>query len=244
MTCSEANQAMNAYIDGELGPVEEAAVRNHLSTCKLCQTEYSTHQSLKSSIRKTSNFSPSPEFEARMRKSFGTPPKKSRWVFPVWSFGGGAICASLVWGAILLLQPRPQTIESEILTSHIRSLMPGHMVDVVSSDRHTVGPWFSGKVPLAPQVIDLKNQQIPLLGGRLDLISGSPAAVLVYGLRNHVISLYVLRDNQVPTHRSTIRDGFNFRYWDAKGLHYIAVSDCDANALAAFQSLYESRAHS
>ena len=147
----------------------------------------------------------------------------------------GALAASLV--LTVLRNDQQQTIADEVVSAHIRSLQPGHLMDVETSDQHTVKPWFNGKLDVAPPVIDLTAQGFTLLGGRLDYIDGEPVASVVYRRRKHVINLFVAA---APGGRSTqdapaeTVQGYNVRHWSEEGLDFWAVSDIDADELDEF----------
>ena len=127
-------------------------------------------------------------------------------------------------------------VAEELVASHIRSLQPGHLMDVVSTDQHTVKPWFDGKVDVAPPVVDLTAQGFTLLGGRLDYIDGEPVASVIYQRRKHVINLFVAQrlgaEHATVTARTV--QGYNVRHWTAQGLDFWAVSDLDGEELGEF----------
>ena len=146
----------------------------------------------------------------------------------------GALAASLV---LTVFRNDPEkTIADEVVSAHIRSLQPGHLMDVETSDQHTVKPWFDGKVDVAPPVIDLTAEGFTLLGGRLDYIDGEPVASVVYRRRKHIINLFVaqrLGRNHAFVSERTVQ-GYNVRHWSAQGLDFWAVSDLDPEELGEF----------
>jgi len=129
--------------------------------------------------------------------------------------------------------------QNELIDAHVRSLLPGHLLDVVSSDRHTVKPWFAGKTDIAPAVVDLSQRGFPLLGGRLDYVDGHSAATLVYGRRLHTINLFVWRSGEgEPAGGSFAVRGYSLLHWTSGGLSYWAVSDAAPSELEAFREAY------
>lgn len=129
---------------------------------------------------------------------------------------------------------------NELIDAHVRSLLPGHLLDVVSSDRHTVKPWFAGKTDIAPAVLDLSERGFPLLGGRLDYVDGHSAAALVYGRRLHTINLFVWRGGEgEPAGGSVAVRGYSLVHWTSGGLSYWAVSDAAPSELEAFREAYQ-----
>jgi anti-sigma factor RsiW len=136
-------------------------------------------------------------------------------------------------------------ITQEIIASHIRSLQPGHLYDVESTDQHTVKPWFDGKLDFSPPVRDMANQGFPLVGGRLDYIGGRAVAALVYQRRKHIINVFVWPESSgdfadTPGfERQEIRDGYNLIEWRTGEMHFAAVSDVNADDLKQFIQLLE-----
>jgi len=179
----------------------------------------------------------------------GQPPTSVPWVrtrsFYKWRNAAGLLIAAAVgWGAASLRPVGGTTLgtsatTNELVDAHVRSLLPNHLLDVESTDRHTVKPWFAGKTDVAPKVVDLSDKGFPLLGGRLDYVDGHSAAVLIYGRRLHKINVFVWR-----TTASEPRDGpFEVRghsllHWTDGGLSYWAVSDAAEAELEAFRNAY------
>ncbi len=131
---------------------------------------------------------------------------------------------------------REQTVADEVVSAHIRSLQPGHLMDVQTSDQHTVKPWFDGKVDVAPPVIELTAEGFTLLGGCLDYIGGEPVACVVYRRRKHIINLFVaqrLGSGHAFVNARAVQ-GYNVRHWSAQGLDFWAVSDLDPEELGEF----------
>jgi len=165
--------------------------------------------------------------------------------FSDWRIAASLLIADVVgWGAASLrpiggVTPTTTATTNQLVDAHVRSLLPNHLLDVVSTDRHTVKPWFAGKTDIAPPVVDLTDKGFPLIGGRLDYVDGHSAAVLVYGRRLHTINVFVWRSGT-----SELRDGsFEVRghsllHWTNGGLSYWAVSDAAEPELEAFRDAY------
>jgi anti-sigma factor RsiW len=161
---------------------------------------------------------------------------------------GSAVSAIAATGlfAIVLRNDDEQRIESEIVSAHLRSLQAGHLIDVVSSDQHTVKPWFNGKLDVSPPVIDLTAQGFTLIGGRLDYVNERAIGAVVYKRRAHVINLFVAQTSNTEPRAATIDNvqGFNIRRWRDHGLNYWAVSDIGADELAEFGDKFEAASQS
>ncbi|MHC2817340.1 anti-sigma factor RsiW [Bradyrhizobium huanghuaihaiense] len=156
---------------------------------------------------------------------------------------GSAVSALAASGvvAVVLRQDDQQRILSEVVSAHLRSLQAGHLTDVVSTDQHTVKPWFNGKLDVAPPVIDLTAQGFTLVGGRLDYIDARAIGAVVYRRRQHVINLFVSQTASTehrPPKTQTMQ-GFNCRRWGGRGLNFWAVSDLGADELAEFVDKFE-----
>ena len=154
------------------------------------------------------------------------------------AFGGGAAAAAAI--ALLLVLPQGGgEIAQDVASAHIRALQPGHLMDVISTDQHTVKPWFDGRLDFAPPVKDLAAQGFPLIGGRLDYLDGHPAAALIYRRAKHLIDLYAWPAQGGATGTPTAprigaRNGYNLVHWRQDGMQLWAVSDVEAAQLLAF----------
>jgi anti-sigma factor RsiW len=146
--------------------------------------------------------------------------------------------------AVVLRNDDQERIEGEIVSAHLRSLQAGHLTDVISTDQHTVKPWFAGKLDVSPPVIDLTAQGFTLIGGRLDYVDARPIGAVVYKRRAHIINLFVAQTSNMqhrPAKIETIQ-GYNIRRWSDRGLNYWAISDVGADELAEFGEKLEAAA--
>lgn len=175
-----------------------------------------------------------------------TPFLRSRvWRFPEWRLAAGLLIAAAAgWGAgflgpVATLASSTNGTTAELVDAHVRSLMPGHLLDVQSTDRHTVKPWFAGKTDIAPGVVDLADKGFPLLGGRLDYVDGHTAVALAYGRRGHTINLFIWRATRgEPGDGSFAVRGYSLLHWSNGGLSLWAVSDAALSELDAFRDAY------
>jgi len=236
---------LHAYFDNELDLVHSLELEEHLKRCPDCAQELWSYQTLRKSFRDANLYHRAPEgLEARIRAAL---PKEPRVVemprrrFLNWAAVAAAIAVLLVitWRSL----PRPQTdfLAQEVVASHIRSLQPGHLLDVQSSDQHTVKPWFDGKIDFAPPVKDFVEEGFPLVGGRLDYIDHRPAAALVYQRNKHFINVYVWPESEqrVKEQRVTALEGYNIVFWERGGMYFCAVSDLNTGELGQLVHLFQ-----
>ncbi len=237
MTCIEAEPLLNAYLDGELDAPSSVNIERHLADCRACQAQYGTLERLRDEIAAADlRYEPGPELERRIKAAFtpaSAPRRRAAWWAP--SLAAAAMAAAVLIALIVPARMSGPTAEREILDSHLRSLMANHLVDVPSSDRHTVKPWFQGKTSFSPPALDLTAQGFNLVGGRLEIVGGRPAAAVVYKRRDHVINLFIFEggDSAAGLSQQEV-DGYHLVRWTGGGLSYCAVSDLNAAELRAF----------
>lgn len=239
-------ERIEAYLDGELTAAESAAFDRHAATCAACQAELGRQIRLRARLR-AGLARPSAGDDLRRRIIASLPLDRTvppphvmarrQWISMAVAASLGAILAG--GGTMFLLRPEEgQDWQQAVLASHLRATLSGHIIDVASSDRHTVKPWFGGKTKVAPTVIDLSEQGYPLLGGRLDIPQREALPVLVYKAGPHVISVFVRAAEDHAAGLAKI-DGFSILSWSAAGLSYSAVSDADGAELEAFRRAFE-----
>jgi len=225
MICDEVRSLLSAYHDDELDAVARDRVDAHLRECESCAVELRRHLRLSQSIREQMPTYSAPK---SLRRSF-EPRKSPSGVFGLGLASGLAVAAAF---AAFFLLGRHRDLSAELVSDHVRSLMANHLIDVASSDRHTVKPWFLGRINFAPTVPNLADQGFPLIGGRLDYADGKPVSALVYGKQKHVINVFVMPDEAGPA--SADLNGYHVLHWSSGGLGYWAVSDVAAADLAEF----------
>jgi anti-sigma factor RsiW len=176
-----------------------------------------------------------PGLERRIRQSLRreiSTPSPWRWMAIAASV---LLVASVTWN-IALFRSRVDTLTASVLSAHVRSLAGTHLLDVPSSDQHTVKPWFNGKLDFSPPVKEIDG--FPLLGGRLEYFEGRPAAALIYGRRNHIVNLFTWPSASTPP-ASASRNGYHLESWSSNGMTFWAVSDLNEPELRQFISLYQ-----
>jgi len=245
MTCDEADILLHALIDGELDAGHAREVEQHIATCTRCTAAFSAYREMKAAVaaadvRFTAPAHLRQRIEAALPQSYGTSRRSVLRGFAM----GSAVSAMAATGivAIVLRNDDEQRIASEVVSAHLRSLQAGHLTDVLSTDQHTVKPWFNGRLDVSPPVIDLTALGFTLIGGRLDYIDGRAIGAVVYKRRAHVINLFVAQTPNATHSAARTEDmqGFNIRRWRDHGLSFWAGSDLNADELAEFSDKFES----
>lgn len=245
--CPDKELMLHGLLDAELDAANTLVIEAHLEDCPGCSAELDRLRTLQRLVRAPGvSFAAPAGLAGRIEASIGQEgrPRPSRRLETLapWALTGtfAALAAGL---ALVMLQPggEERSIEGEVIASHIRSLEASHLTDVGTSDRHTVKPWFNGKVDFAPPVVDLVSQGYPLAGGRLDYLHGRTVAAVVYRRRAHVINLFVWRSKPGETlSGEAAQGGYDVVYWTRGGLEFWAVSDIDPRDLRAFVQAYRS----
>lgn len=244
MSCNRANTVLHGYFDNELDALGATEFERHLERCSACIDALESLESLRSSMNVAQLFEKMP---ALLREkvladlSSGNPvrlvPARSpgRWLaiaaaFLLFAYTGWQVHRSDNYETVLT---------AEVVDAHLRSLQPGHLTDVVSSDRHTVKPWFDGKLDFSPEVQDFADQGFPLQGGRLDVVRGRAIAALVYGRRKHLVNIFIWpTTEQDASSREGSRQGYQWIHWRKGGMEFCAVSDAAPSDLEQLQRLF------
>ena len=262
---------LHGLVDGELDAANTIAIETHLKGCPDCRAELEQIQAVRDLIAAAPLREQAPDSlhkriglmidaeagPARRAEVASRPaPMPGRLA---WARGGvaahvlngrwlsgattGLVAASLAL-AVVMPQLTHTDMEDQLVQSHVRSLLVGHLVDIPTSNRHVVKPWFNGKVDFAPQVPDLTDQGFPLVGGRLDYIDDHEVAAIVYRRHLHIINLFVRPAHtlSLPGEVVTHHEGYNLVRWTAGGLEYWAVSDVETGDLRLFRQAYLARA--
>src|SRR3954467_3985097 len=259
--CADMKLLMHGLLDGELDAANALTCEEHLAACSRCAAEYEAFQALPHAIQTgdaryrapdalrsrvlaaldAASEAPPGRIDNR-RASPSQPSSWRRWA-PVAS--GLALAASL---ALFVAAPlRGPDLTDELVAGHVRSLLVDHLTDVRTSDQHTVKPWFNGKLDFSPPVVDLTSAGFPLVGGRLDYISGRVVAALVFRRREHVINVFVWPPTAQGTQsaspiEATVQDGYHVVHWTEGGMTFWAVSDLNLPELRAFADAFRARA--
>jgi anti-sigma factor RsiW len=256
MNCAHVRELLNGYIDGELPPDQAMAVSEHLTTCAECARIYEELLATVRTLREGLVKYRAPDLlRARVRSVLReeerpvvatAAPRVRRGLRVPWRTLAAAAILVVASSGITFVATRERpvaesSIGEEVLTSHIRSLMPAHLTDVASNDQHNVKPWFNGRLDFSPSVPRLEDAGFPLLGGRLDYVRGRPVAVVVYGRRQHVINVFSWpAETGGDVDRTlTTSHGYNLLHWRRGGTEHWVVSDLNAAELQQFVALLE-----
>ena len=256
--CPDKDILLNGLIDGELDAVHTAEIETHIAGCAACTKAHADLLELRAALRAddmrvTAPASLQARLEATLRAAGAaetTPPSanivafrpRPRWAR--WELGLGGALAAACAAVVVLVGPGLQTagLQQQLVDNHVRSLLVGHLIDVVTSDKHVVKPWFNGKVDFSPPVVDLAADGFPLVGGRLDYVNRRVVAAVVYKRRLHPINLFMWPDRMGagPAERE-FANGYRLRHWAHNGMTYWAVSDLDAAELDEFERLQQTK---
>ena len=246
MTCDEAEILLHALIDGELDAGHAREVEAHIATCPRCTAELAAISEMHQAIADANlRYTAPPSLRRRIEAvlpGIQTQAPSRRAVLRGFAMGSAvSAIAATGLGAIVLRSDDEARIKSEIVSAHLRSLQAGHLTDVISTDQHTVKPWFNGKLDVAPPVVDLTAQDFTLVGGRLDYVDAHAIGAIVYRRRLHVVNLFVAQTASAEPRaaRTETFQGFNIRSWSEGGLNFWAVSDLAADELAEFAEKFQ-----
>lgn len=247
MTCAEWADKIEAYVDGELSASEEQQFREHLLTCAACAAESLSRVQEKQMVRvaAASKFAPDAAFRARVQKSVARRPSL---LGRVWVPALVSVVVLIVAASLLFMISRrragQQALLSELVDLHVATIGSVNPVDVVSTDRHTVKPWFAGKIPFTFNLPELQGTPFTLVGGRVSYLRQSPGAELIFRVRQHQISVFIFQEKDLVGEADvqSIRSAqsFNVRSWSRDGLVYFAVSDVNGADLDALRELMKS----
>jgi anti-sigma factor RsiW len=247
--CRESILLLQAEIDGELDAARAITVAAHRASCRRCESASRVIRATRLAVRTratyhlpTASFRQSLEARLRHESAKAMPNWRIRYLAPLrglwWQFcavfGGGMAVATVL--TMFLFAPLPQGLSEAVVAGHIRALQPGHLVDVISTESHTVRPWFDGKLDFAPPVKNLANLGFPLEGGRLDYVAKREAAALVYRSDQHWIDLFVCPNpgelDTTPSYE--VHEGYGLYHWTQSNMSVWVVSDVAKSKLREF----------
>ena len=246
MQCQESKKLLDAYVDNEVDVVQSVTLEEHLAGCPECAQIVESRRALKGAIQNADlRYTAPPELAKSVRKALRFPAERSiseRWLwFKNAGLGFAAATAIFVLLAAVLgfwfHVPEDKKIAIAATDDYIRSmLMENHGMDVISTDKHTVKPWFNGRTSFSPEVTDLADKGFPLAGGRVDFVENQTVAAVVYKRNQHFINVFEYPDKDSHDGERQER-GYNVIYWAKNGMQYWAVSDLNEQELKQFVQL-------
>ncbi|HMH88962.1 MAG TPA: zf-HC2 domain-containing protein [Steroidobacteraceae bacterium] len=251
MQCAESLR-VQAYFDGEVDALSAAEIERHAEHCGECRALLQDLQKVRETLRRNIAYAAAPPalraklmgaLDEEASRAAEAPPvapvaaaatwrkvarpaqprRRLLWTGAFSGIGGAAVAAAIAFFLVLPAMVSPLT--NDLVSAHVRSLMPDHLIDVVSTDRHTVKPWFAGHADVSPVVVDFDAQGYKLIGGRADYVDHQRSAVVVYQHGSHVINVFTWAggDRRLPA--DTTRNGYHLAFWQQGDIQYCAVSD-------------------
>ena len=233
MNCEAWQDKIDAFVDSELAPDEALSFDQHLRSCPACSQETLARQRLKAETRLAGQrYTPSAEFERGLRRRLASKRKSVYWL-PALASAAAVLLLAVIVGLVWREGVLQHEVVAQFVDQHVTTLASEHPVDVVSTDSHTVKPWFAGKVPFSVDIPNLSGTQFELVGGRVVYLQQAPAAQLTFAVRKHRISLFMVRErgglSALGNDRAPVRrTGFNTQTWVEDGIRYFAISDVNS----------------
>src|SRR5271170_6864739 len=236
---------LDTYLDGELPADEMRELDAHLRGCPPCAADVLGRLQMKRAVHSAGmRYRPSPEFRERVRKSIAAKPRRS----PIAGWLGAAVALVLIIGFVTLSvrrgEMRRHEAFSELADLHVATLASANPVDVISTDRHTVKPWFQGRIPFTFNLPELQGSEFVLVGGRVAYLGQSPGAELIYQIRKHQISVFIFQERGVGSElgssaQSAKELSFNVETWNQGGLRYFVIGDASADDLRTLADMFK-----
>jgi len=249
MGCNEIQQVLDGYYDGELDLIKSLDIERHLKSCENCTAILNNYKILHNIMRDKSFYCIAPA-ELKSKIAPALPKMENKPAYGInnilnWRNASFVLAILVIISFFLPINLRnnfrDEDLTAQVVNSHLRSLVNDNLTDVLSSDKHTVKPWFNGKINFSPPVLDLAGRGFPLTGGRIDYINNQQAAVLVYRYNKHIINLYISANANFSDSNPGIysRSGYNIIHWKKHGMEFWAVSDVNLEQLKRFNEEFE-----
>ena len=246
MVCESWKAKLDNCLDGELPEEEMRGFDAHVRNCPSCSADALAHVQMKRAIQVAGKrYAPSAEFRKRMQQKIAAKPQRSFGLG--WTLAAAAaviLVVGTLTSAYLGTRSGRDQVFSEIADLHVATLASSSPVDVISTDRHTVKPWFQGKIPFAFNLPELQNTEFSLLGGRMTYLDQTPGAHLIYDMRKHHISVFVFQERSLPAglddnSLSPKQLPFNLETWSQGGLRYFVIGDASAADIDSLAKLFK-----
>jgi len=248
LDCKEIENQIETYLDDEVTLSDRREIDEHLQHCPDCAAKLMSCKMLQASIGalgyENTPASLKKNISKQLKDVTGEETRTHFWLHWMNLSGGSLALASVTIWAVLTFNvglPIQHQLEDEIISSHVRSLMLDHAVDVVSTDTHTVKPWFNGKLDFSPPVKKLEYSGFKLIGGRLDYVQKHTVPAMVYKKREHIVNLFVIPNTPSAANNDIKyiqRQGYNIYNWNADGMSFWVISDLNKEELREFAKLY------
>jgi anti-sigma factor RsiW len=244
--CDAWQIKLDTYLDGELPSEEMNAFEAHVRGCPSCAATALARVQMKRAVQAAGKrFVPNADFKKRIKKNIAAKPQRrwlSGWVLAACM--AGVVLAAALGSNYLGTRSRDHQVVSEIADLHVTALASAAPVEVISTDRHTVKPWFQGKIPFSFNLPELQNSEFALLGGRMTYLEQTPGAHLIYDVRKHHISVFVFQERAIPSRMderslSPKNVAFNIETWSQGGLRYFIIGDASAADVDALAKLFK-----
>ena len=231
MPCDQSHR-LEAYLDGELDSANASEVERHLATCAECAADRAQIESVRSALRQNATYHRADaRLQGRIRAALDEASPRSNvlpWFRNAWAGAAGGVTATALAASLaffVLMPAASDPLIADITNAHLRSIASDHLIDVVSTDRHTVKPWLAAHADLSPPVADFTKQGFKLVGGRVDFIGGARAAVTVYRHGAHIVNVFAWTNYPESLPDFANRNGYHIVFWRAGNLVFCAISD-------------------
>ena len=245
MVCESWKAKLDTYLDGEVPEEEMRSFDAHVRSCPSCAADALTRVQMKRAIQAAGKrYTPSAEFRKRMEQKLAPKPQRSfRLGFMLVTAAALVLVVGTLTSAYLGTRSGRDQVFSEVADLHVAALASSSPVDVISTDRHTVKPWFQGKIPFAFNLPELQNTEFSLLGGRMTYLDQTPGAHLIYDVRKHHISVLVFQERSLPARLDenpvSKKQPFNMETWSQGGLRYFVIGDTSSADIDSLAKLFK-----
>jgi anti-sigma factor RsiW len=246
MVCESWKAKLDTYLDGEVPQEEMRTFDAHVRNCPFCSADALSRVQLKRAVQVAGKrFTPSAEFRKRMQHNMALKPRRSfRLGWMLASAAAVVLVVGTLTSTYLGTRSGTDPVFSEIADLHVATLASTSPVDVISTDRHTVKPWFQGRIPFAFNLPELQNSEFALRGGRMTYLEQTPGAHLIYDVRKHHISVFVFQERSLPARLNDSASlpgklSFNMETWSQGGLRYFVIGDASAVDIDSLARLFK-----